>query len=335
MMNKNNTKSLGGGRRSASLSSKCMVAFGTFSMLLGVLRLVNLMLGTPLDKAESHSTIKREEALVKKKRWAVMMIGSARTYAFARSSFIKNVLNQTDPPMAMDVFTSTQSMNNSSCSIEKHSLGLLEKDSTAVRFNQVNFTVQKGTQGELKKTRDRFLDEQNALLQLIENYSKEHDITYDYIFYTRPDLHYTTPFNILAMERAIKGNKSTIFSPGCCKFAGWCDRLGASSYQDFSTMIVSTEDWMRSGGDKYTYETAFQKRAEYANLTRFDLTPKKDYGFHTLRFKYASQSCNGVTKWEGAHWTDMLCNDMITPDLETTPASCTLLNNSNSCNILN
>eukprot|EP00985_Skeletonema_marinoi_P003223 scaffold1347_cov92-Skeletonema_marinoi.AAC.5 len=258
------------------------------------------MLGTPLDKAESHSTIKREEALVKKKRWAVMMIGSARTYAFARSSFIKNVLNQTDPPMAMDVFTSTQSMNNSSCSIEKHSLGLLEKDSTAVRFNQVNFTVQKGTQGELKKTRDRFLDEQNALLQLIENYSKEHDITYDYIFYTR-----------------------------------WCDRLGASSYLDYSTMIVSTEDWMRSGGDKYTYETAFQKRAEYVNLTRFDLTPKKGYGFHTLRFKYASQSCNGVTKWEGAHWTDMLCNDMITPDLETTPASCTLLNNSNSCNILN
>eukprot|EP00984_Skeletonema_dohrnii_P009953 scaffold3836_cov87-Skeletonema_dohrnii-CCMP3373.AAC.2 len=224
------------------------------------------MLETPLDKAESHSTIKREEALVKKKRWAVMMIGSARTYAFARSSFIKNVLNQTDPPMAMD-------------------------DSLK--------RIVLRTQGELKKTRDRFLDEQNALLQLIENYSKEHDITYDYIFYTR-----------------------------------WCDRLGATSYQDFSTMILSTKDWMRSGGDKYTYERAFQNRAEYVNLTRFDLTPKKDYGFHTLRFKYASQSCNGVTKWEGAHWTDMLCNDMITPNLETTPASCTLLNNSNSCNIL-
>mmetsp|Transcript_14163 Transcript_14163/g.23678 ORF Transcript_14163/g.23678 Transcript_14163/m.23678 type:complete len:148 (-) Transcript_14163:570-1013(-) len=144
-----------------------------------------------------------------------MMIGSPRTYTFTRSSFIKHVLNQTDH--SMDVFTSTQSMTNTSCSIEKHSLELLQKDSTLVRFHQSIVTVKKGMLGERRrqkkedilKTKDRFVNEQNALLQLMEDYSKEHGITYDYIFYTRPDLYYTVPFNIQEIERAIDGKFST------------------------------------------------------------------------------------------------------------------------------
>ena len=40
------------------------------------------------------------------KRWAVMMIGGARTYAFTRDSFLRNIVSQTDPPM--DVFVSTE-----------------------------------------------------------------------------------------------------------------------------------------------------------------------------------------------------------------------------------
>jgi len=260
------------------------------------------------------------------KRWAVMMIGSARSYAFSRSSFIENVLHQTDPPM--DVFTSTILMNNSSCFIEKHSQELLVKDSTAVRFHQLNDEVKK--RSDKQKTQDRFVNEQSALLQLIEDYSKEHNITYDYIFYTRPDLYYTMPFNITEVERSLEVRMSTLFSPECCKFrGGWCDRLAAASYQDFSKMIVSSEDWARSGGDKYAYEAAFRHRAEYANLTNFDLTLKKDYGFVTLRLGHAAQSCNGGAILK-SHWTDKLCNKNMTfPDLETTPDSCRLLNSTN------
>ena len=256
------------------------------------------------------------------KRWAVMMIGAARSYAFARSSFIENVLHQTDPPM--DVFTSTLLVDTSSCFLEQHSLELLKKDSTAVRFHQV-----KKIKSREKQTLDRFVNEQSALLQLIEDYSKDHNITYDYIFYTRPDLYYTIPFNIKEVERTLEGRMSTLFSPECCKFAGWCDRLAAASYQDFSKMILSSKDWARSGGDKYIYEPAFQHRAEYANLTNFDLTLKKDYGFLTLRLKHAAQSCDGKEKVD-AFITDILCNNSTFPSLETTPDTCRLLNSSST-----
>lgn len=191
--------------------------------------------------------IRVEDAIKKKhKRWAVLMVGSARTYTFSRLSFIKNVVNQTDPPM--DVFTSTEYIYDSSpCQIEKHSLDLLEKDSTAMRFHEihkVNDTLARSYKMEEKATLDRFVFEQPALLQLMTDYSKLYNITYDYIFFTRPDLYYTVPFNIQGIERAIEGNKSSIiFSPKCCRFFGWCDKLGAGSYQIYSKMILSSRDW--------------------------------------------------------------------------------------------
>ncbi len=275
----------------------------------------------------------------KKKRWAVMMIGAPRIYSLARQSFIQNVLNQTDPPM--DVFTSTESsLVNSSCPIEVHSLELLKRDSTTMHFHQAKGTVKGHARGDagtseeqLRKTKDRFLNEQNSLLTLMEDYAKHRGITYDYIFYTRPDLYYTTPFNISTIERAIDENGSTVFSPKCCSFAGWCDRLAAASYQSFSKMIQSTEAWMRSEVvNNLRYETAFQKRAENVNLTKFDLTKRKDYGFYTLRFYHAKYKCEGGQDptWKGTSWTDMNCNDCLL-DLDITPDSCSLLNNSNSC----
>lgn len=330
------------------------MVFGTLSCLLVISIISSIIVNyTNVKKAwvvspnseyaEPHVMKKAEaEDLVeKKKRWAVMMIGAPRTYAFARQSFIQNVLNQTDPPM--DVFTSTESsMVNESCPIEVHSLELLKRDTTAMHFHQAKGILPGRRAGagprweQLQKTQDRFINEQNSLLKLMEDYSKHHGITYDYIFYTRPDLYYTTPFNISTIERAIDRNISTIFSPKCCSFAGWCDRLTAASYQAFSKMVLSTEDWMRNehnNGHDYAYEVAFQKRAENVNLTKFDLTMRKDYGFYTLRFKHAKYKCDGGQErnWNGAPWTDMLCNDMLTNDLEITPASCSLLNNSNSC----
>ena len=112
--------------------------------------------------------IRVEDTIKKKhKRWAVLMVGSARTYTFSRLSFIKNVVNQTDPPM--DVFTSTEYIYDSSpCHIEKHSLDLLEKDSTAMRFHEihkVNDTLARSYKMEEKATLDRFVFEQPALLQ--------------------------------------------------------------------------------------------------------------------------------------------------------------------------
>ena len=334
------TKSLGG-RRSAS--SKFMMAIGTITLLaipsIFTFKLHNKASSYYLDsrfqqekndaeRLSSGHEIHMPRPPLKSltgKRWAVMMIGSARSYAFARSSFIENVLHQTDPPM--DVFTSTLLMNASSCLIEIHLLKLLEKDSTVLRFHQMDDKAM----SEHQKTQDRFINEQTALLTLIEDYSKDHGITYDYIFYTRPDHYYTIPFNIKGVERTLEGRTSALFSPRCCKYRGWCDRLGAASYQDFSRMILSGKDWARSGGKKYSYEAAFQHRAEYANLTNFDLTPKEDYGFLTLRLSHAAQSCDGKEK-VGAFWTDTFCNNFTFPDdMEITPSSCRLLNNSNSC----
>jgi 3-methyladenine DNA glycosylase Mpg len=82
--------------------------------------------GHAIDAASSSATATN-------KRWAVMMIGGARTYAFTHQSFLWNVVNQTDPPM--DVFVSTQYTN--SCSVDKLSSVLLEMDSKAWRYHDI------------------------------------------------------------------------------------------------------------------------------------------------------------------------------------------------------
>ena len=273
----------------------------------------------------------------KQKRWAVMMIGSPRTYAFARTSFIQNVLNQTHPPMDMDIFTSTSlKTNSSSCPLESHGLQLLQDDSTVLHIHNISEPQTKSTgTANLIMTKDRFLHEQSELLQIVEEYSKQKGVSYEYILYTRPDLHYTTPFNFPAIERQLQESNSTMFSPKCCSFKGWCDRLAILKYQDYSKMIRSTQDWLSHGGDKFYFERAFQERAEYVNLTKFDLEKTKDYGFHTLRLNHTKQSCEG--KWTYAFWVDMLCNDNSIPQLEVKPETCSLLlNNSNpSCRYIN
>ena len=63
--------------------------------------------GHAIDAAASSATATN-------KRWAVMMIGGARTYACTRQSFLWNVVNQTNPPM--DIIVSTV---QNSCSVDK------------------------------------------------------------------------------------------------------------------------------------------------------------------------------------------------------------------------
>jgi hypothetical protein len=56
-----------------------------------------------------------------------------------------------------------------------------------------------------------------ALLQIIDDYSKYQNITYDFIFYTRLDVLFTLPINIRKLEKILGQNsaagKSTIFLP--------------------------------------------------------------------------------------------------------------------------
>jgi hypothetical protein len=259
---------------------------------------------------------------VANKRWAVMMIGGARTYAFTRESFLRNVVNQTDPPM--DIFVSTSSTN--SCSVDWISAVLLEMDSRAWRYDELPNGISPNVHVQ---TQDRFQREQSELLQLIDDYAEKINITYDYIFYARPDLHYTRPMNIAKLEKTFKENgNGTIFTPECCAWGGWCDRLAVAHYKDFARMIKASDQWVARGVNGY-YEQAFMDRGRFANLTRFDMhiSPNltEDYGFVTARLGAALEQCYEKTE-EWYFWCDMSCNNYGPYSLNPTPAMCKYLN---------
>lgn len=265
----------------------------------------------------------------KSKRWAVMMIGAGRSYAFTRNTFLKKVVNQTHPPM--DIFTYSYDVSDS-CLVDGLSTYLLEQDS--ILFHLDTSTPSYGRNDEHAITHDRFVRQQLELLQMIDDHSKAKNVTYDFIFYTRPDLYYTIPFNISGIEAKLedKSNNSSLFSPQCCGFSGWCDRLAAASHLHFSNMVRAGSKWWSQSGHQYTYESAFKDRAEFANLSAFDMILKEDYGFLTLRMDRAREACNGA-QISGAHWTENYCDNFAAFDnLDSiTPVSCELLNKSSSC----
>ena len=352
IMGNTNTKPLGGRSSSTAVAlplNKKSVAIMAGALTILVMSTMTVTMSSQTFLGSSPNTVsaktgsqtitsaaklggqeQKQNVLKTGKRWAVLMIGAVRSYTFARSSLMQNVIYQTDPPM--DIFSSTEMVSNSSCHIEGLSLEHLEKDSSFLRFHS---SWSNKPMSYKEKLVDRFVTEQTALWQLMEDYSKANNITYDYILYARPDLYYTMPLNVKEVERRLDSGLVTFFSPKCCSYGGWCDRIGAASYQDFSRMILSSEDWVNSGGDKYLAERAFQDRGEYANLTRFDLITKEDYGFLTLRLGNVAQLCNGE-KVTRTFWCDLQCNNFSFPyDLEPTPASCRLLNVSNpaSCDV--
>jgi hypothetical protein len=277
---------------------------------------------TPKNTSQHPSTVASNDM----KRWAVMMVGGARTYAFTRESFLRNVVNQADPPM--DIFVSTHS--NPSCSVDGLSAVLLEMDSTAWLYREMPSGLD-----EYQQTVDRFQGDQMGLLQLIDNYVEGEDISYDYILFTRPDLHYTVPINIKKLETIFDegGDNGTIFTPECCGQGdeGWCDRLAAAKYKDFSHMIRSTERWLATG-DRSIWEVAFMFRGLLANLTRFDMhempNMTDDYGFVTLRLGAALEHCKERYE-EWYIWVDVGCNnDAGVNYFNDTSATCKFLNES-------
>jgi hypothetical protein len=101
-----------------------IVFFATFAMILSnnSLSLYHFQ----------YVLVPKDTDKLRKKRWAVMLIGGARVYAFTHESFLGNVVNQTDPPM--DVFSST-SFGNASL-LSALSSELMNMESTDWRFDE-------------------------------------------------------------------------------------------------------------------------------------------------------------------------------------------------------
>jgi hypothetical protein len=268
-----------------------------------------------------------KDSITDHKRWAVMMIGGARTYAYTQDSFTQNVVNQAYPPM--DVFVSSHFNNLSRAEIL--SFNLLVDDSTEYQEYTPTITSDglntsfKRLSWDITQTQDRFLSEQMALLQIIDDYSKYRNITYDFIFYTRPDLLFTYPVNIKKLEEILGKNsaagKSTIFSPDCCAWSGWCDRVGAASYQDFSRMIRVSDQWV-ANVSRLTHERAFRDRGLLSNLSSFDMHLMEDYGFLTLRIEQAVEACQGRHELHGSKHSDTTCSNFLPFNLNVTLATC-------------
>jgi hypothetical protein len=138
-------------------------------------------------------------------------------------------------------------------------------------------------------TSDRFLRQQTEHLQLIDDHATQHNLTYSYILYTRPDLIYALPFRMKHLEQELDQKPDYVFSPKCCAYFGLCDRLSAASYHTFRRMIQISPEWRRVD-TKTVYENAFRRRLLFANLSDFDM-PKGFYGFATLRVKYLLNLC--------------------------------------------
>jgi hypothetical protein len=285
---------------------------------------------TVKSAAPTSSTVKTAAPA---KRWAVMMTGSARTYSFCRETFFENVVNQSNLPM--DLFSYSFLHQDTECHIDTLGMHELSLDSTVMRFDD-NF-VKHGTLST-EAAYDRFVRQQIEHLEVIEMYAKEHNLKYDYIFYTRPDLLYTKPFNMTLLEEELENrrNASGWFTPLCCKFGGLCDRLAAGIFEDWAHMIRSAESWWKAQPKKLIGERAFKARAEFVNLTNYFDLPKGSYSFSTVRRNNIRDRCEGLNTseyWRNG-WVDTVCEvhrDFVASHIPTIhAAACTLLNKS-SC----
>lgn len=302
-----------------------LIALITFAQILYFQPYTPIGRSYPKTFENFDGAIKRDER-PKSKRWAIMMIGGARLYAFTRDSFLRNVVNQTDPPM--DLFVSTSFSNVSLFS--GLSGRLLEMDSTKFSFDE-HYNVP--IPDENGRTKDRFQREQVNVLQMIDDYAAEQNITYDYIFYARPDSYYEVPFNISNLEALLEEENSklkvnrSIFIPTCCNFFGWCDRLAVAPYDDFARMVRSTDEWLATGRLEQvgSYERAFKDRCMYNNLNQVDMPVPDNYAFFTARFEHAARACAGESDLE-VFWPDSMCNGGFPPKLDTSVSMCKFFN---------
>jgi len=308
-------------------SHPTILFFGKPTKPLGVLLLVLIVLFKTLLIGSDGIEEYHPKDVPTKKRWAVMIAGAGRTYMLTRNSFLQNVVKQSNPPM--DVFVFTKNISNSSCLVELESMRLLEIDSTMIYFDD-NYL--EGEISALKNTEDRFVRQHTEAFQMIDDYAEQQNIKYEFVFFARPDIYYTLPFNIKELEKKFinvtDGINGTVFSPECCAWGGWCDQLAAAPYKDFARMIRGTSEWFSRGSNAIS-ERAFQERGQFANLSNFDMGLKKDYGFLILRLTQAIEACHG-SHYE-AYWTDNACNNFAPFEFNATLKTCEFLNSSSVC----
>lgn len=267
------------------------------------------------------------------KRWAVMMIGGARTYAMCRESFFENLAKQTDSQI--DIFSYTfAGSKEKDCPFDSLGLHHLDLDSTLMHLD-TNFTTHRNTSPAASY--DRFVRQQGEHLDMIEEYAAKHNVKYDYIFYTRPDTIYTKPFNLTLLEQELDARRgdSGWWSPQCCRFGGLCDRLAAANFDDFARMIRSSTEWNKVAKN-LVGERAFLERSQFAKLNNtFDL-PDDSYSFATLRHNNAREHCHGINETNPFknHWTDVVCykgRGLLTKEIKTFHPGACLVQQTGTC----
>ncbi len=253
-----------------------------------------------------------------------------------RNSFMQNVVHQTNN--TMDIFTFTNQVSDTSCLVESESVRLLEYDSAVIHFDKTHLDLQ--GKNIWKISEDRLVRQHTEAFQMIDDYSKQTNIKYDFIFFTRPDLYYTVPFNIKEFEKKIfnstDGSNSTFFSPDCCGWGGWCDQVAAAPYRDFARMIRASSEWISRGDDRMKDGTNPEKlimaRGQFANISKFDLRSGEDYGFFILRLNSAKEACVGNHDYVARSGSDLVCG-RFAPFEYRTLGMCETLKFSNLCDV--
>jgi hypothetical protein len=248
--------------------------------------------------AAATESTKSNEPSRQNARWAVLLLGGPRTYAYARASFMRHVVQVVDPPM--DIFSYT--FYDKDCVVDAFSLNKLEEDSTRMILESEGFTAPEKSRG--KQTRSRYLQQAKAM-RMVEKYAAQQNKTYEYVILTRPDLVYSHDLDVEAISESFnsRSREDSIMVPECCKFGGICDRFSISTFKGMHRMLNGTYSWAES--DKTSiWEQAFASRLNFTGMEAFDV--KESYSFATLRVHNVEHACN-VTPKRKDSWVDSTC----------------------------
>jgi hypothetical protein len=237
----------------------------------------------PYAETIARSKNMTENGMVKgartEKRWAVLLVGGARTYAFVRDSFLREIVNS-PPGHPMDVFAYT--FYDNACKLHALSVDLLKEDSADFFVKESQVLIE----DRVAQTIERY-GQQNATFIMMQNYAERNHIKYDYVLLTRPDLLYNHMLNVTVIQQTLDAlGENALLIPHCCHFGAYCDRFAIASFSGLRRMIQCYEGCMTPG---FWYELAFQDRTERANMITFDLP--QTYSFATLRRGLLEEAC--------------------------------------------
>jgi hypothetical protein len=235
---------------------------------------------------------------VREKRWAVLVVGGSRTYAFARDNFLQYIVNA-PPSIPMDVFSYTY--YDRKCSFFALSAIFLKEDCTDYFLQESNTTLLQPNIAT--KTQDRY-GQQIAALQMMEGYAERNNITYDYVIATRPDLLHNRMLNVSLIQQSIDDiGDSALLIPECCNFGGYCDRFSIASFTGMKRMLQCFMGCIDPG---MAYEQSMMDRSNKSNMIAFDLV--EAYSFATLRREAIEDHCRpDHPQVRPNGWVDVVC----------------------------